>query len=106
MRICYLIKGQMKCEKASYAFFIFCLFLTTMQIPGRVSLSQVLVVTQMEVGEIVCLRIPPFEAFSQINRQLFPGPLEKCRLKKAVFLMKMFPGNVFLFYFNFLFKYH
>ena len=74
-------------SEVSYLFFLLCLFLPLMQRTWECVLI-IWAGCRTGTGEVICyleFAISLYIAFHHVNRQLFPGPLEKCRLKKKGF---------------------
>ena len=75
-------------SEVSYLFSLLCLFLPLMQRTWECVLI-IWAGCRTGTGEVICyleFAISLYIAFHRVNRQLFPGPLEKCRLKKKRFL--------------------
>ena len=71
-------------SEVSYLFFLLCLFLPLMQRTWECVLI-IWAGCRTGTGEVICyleFAISLYIAFHRVNRQLFPGPLEKCRFKK------------------------
>ena len=74
-------------SEVSYLFSLLCLFLPLMQRTWECVLI-IWAGCRTGTGEVICyleFAISLYIALHRVNRQLFPGPLEKCRLKKKGF---------------------